>query len=100
MLSPHFAFLVVSFPRCTWMASWKPCRLGWPAAYELAYFTLHPPRAENISPHYFSASVAIFFFFFRPSALATMTLLLYSTTTLLLYFSITLLLCYSITLLL
>ena len=58
-------------------------------------------RAENISPHYFSASVAIIiFFFFRPSALATMTLLLYSTITLLLYYSITLLLCYSITLLL
>ena len=56
--------------------------------------------AENISPHYFSASVAIIFFFFRPSALATMTLLLYSTITLLLYYSITLLLCYSITLLL
>ena len=61
------------------------------------------PGAENISPHYFSASVAIFFFFFSalgPRHYDSITLFHDYSITVLLYYSITLLLYYSITLVL
>ena len=61
-------------------------------------------RAENISPHYFSASVAIIYFFFfsalGPRHYDSITLFHDYSITVLLYYSITLLLYYSITVLL